>query len=144
MNRQSLILTALAAAQLAYADAPQPASIAGRWIGDARLFETAVRAKASPLPIEIRLEQDLAMSGRIGNAQIPRTAPASVKPLRVEYQVALNGSIHDLPQLKKSYMVVIVTRSAKDELDADFHLKSRIGFDPTMQVGHLDVSRAKE
>ncbi|MFA6312979.1 MAG: hypothetical protein WCV99_13665 [Sterolibacterium sp.] len=119
-------------------------SIAGHWVGDARLFDKAVRAKTTPLPIEIRIEEDLAMSGSIGNARIPRSVPVSVKPPRIEYHVALEGSIRDLPQLKKSHMIVIVTRNAKDDLDADFHLKSRFGFDPTMQVGHMEVKRAKE
>jgi hypothetical protein len=142
--RLAVVLVVLTSVQIVSAAPSAQPTIAGRWAGDARLFDKSVRARAAPLPTEIRIEQDLAISGTVGDAQIPRSAPISVSEKRVEYRIVLTRPVKDLPKLKKSHMIVIVTRSADDKLDADFHLKSRFGFDPTMQVGHMDVIRVAE
>lgn len=115
--------------------------LAGRWIGDARLFDRALRAQAIPLPAELLFEPDLALSGRMGDAHWPRTLPTTAEATRIEYRLRLQGVVHALPALHKPCLVVIVTRGRSSTLDADFHLKSRFGFDPSMRVGHLDVVR---
>ncbi len=114
---------------------------AGRWVGDARLFDRTLRAKAAPLEAELRIEPDHALSGRIGAARIPRTAPTSVAPGRIEYRIVLEGRVKDVEGLDQTHLVVLVTPRPGGALDADFHLKSRFGFDAAMRVGHFDVKR---
>jgi len=143
VNRNALILAALAIVQSANANATPPPSIAGHWVGDARLFDKALRAQTAPLATDLRIDQDFAISGRIGEAQIPRNLPVSVTAKRVEYRVILPGPVKNIPQLNKSHLIIIITRNDGDTLNADFHLKSRFSFDLTMRVGHLDVVRAK-
>lgn len=146
MNRRhalihTLVSLALPAAATQPALQPPPNPI-GRWVGDARLFDKALRARATPLPAEIHIDQDLMLNGRIGQALIPTSRPVSATAMRLEYQVLLQGQVKDIAELNQTHLVLIVTRHSDGRLDADFHLKSRFGFDPAMRVGHLDVQRA--
>jgi hypothetical protein len=142
IHRYVAVAFALTAfAPFAAAGEPSPTSIVGHWIGDARLFDKELRAVTQPLVTELRIAEDLSISGSIGLAQVPTTRPVSATPARVAYRVVLVGTVKDMPQLNKSHLVLIVTRPVSGTLDADFHLKARFGFDPTMRVGHLDVRR---
>lgn len=118
------------------------ASIVGVWTGDARLFDKKLREQTTPLATTIQFHSNLDLSGSVGNARFSRTAVASSSPDKIEYRILLDGFVKDLPELRKSHLVVIVTLRKDGQLDADFHLKSRFGFDPTMRVGHFDVSRS--
>lgn len=122
------------------AEVPAPA-FAGRWVGDARLFDKALRAQAAPLEADLRIERDHTLSGRIGAAHVPRSRPVTMSAGRIEYRIVLEGRVKDVKGLDKSHLVILVTPRPAGALDADFHLKSRFGFDPTMRVGHLDVRR---
>lgn len=136
-----LAATLLGALATAHGTSPAAPDYAGRWVGDARLFDKDLRAKAGPLDVEIVIWANHEISGRIGTATVPRSMPASVSPALVEYRIVLEGRVKDLPGLDKSHLVVLLTPRPGGALDADFHLKSRFGFDPSMRVGHFDVKR---
>lgn len=141
-------VTALSLALMAFARAEpigfSQASITGQWVGDARLFDKIIRVQATPLATELRIDENLILSGNIGVAKIQNASPASVSAKQVVYRALLSGPVKDIAQLsKKTHLIVIITCHTGDLLDADFHLKSRFGFDPTMRVGHMDVVRAR-
>lgn len=115
--------------------------IVGSWTADARLFDKRIRARATPLEAKLSFSEDHALSGRIGDADIPPTRPHSKSPKKLMYRVLLPRPVRDLDELRKDHMIIIVTLGAGVTLDADFHLKSRFGFDPTMRAGHFDAKR---
>lgn len=135
------LAAALSLAGLLRAGPPAPTSLAGLWSGDARLFNQALRARLGPIPTALQIGGDLAISGRIGDAPVPKTMPVSVSATRVEYRVVLPQPINTLPGLKRSHLVILVTHHGTGQLDADFHLKSWFGLDPGMLVGHFDLKR---
>lgn len=139
MRMIHLLLVLLLPFVPALAQEPFRANIVGRWSADARLFDRHIRAGTMPLGAELEFADDLTLTGRIGNAPIPQTRPFSRTATRLEYRVRLSRPVHDHPDLKKDHLLIIVTLSPGPGLDADFHLKSRFGFDPTMRVGHFDA-----
>lgn len=115
---------------------------AGRWNGDARLFHAKTRARTGAIPAELLVSHDGTLSGQVGGAAIPATRPKRSSATRVEYQVVLEGRVHEALDPALDHLLVIVTRASGGGIDADFHLKRRFGFDPGMLVGHLDLVRA--
>lgn len=137
-----LVLVAVALfASAAFASEPVPSAIIATWLGDARFFDKRIRALTGPLESRLRIAEDLSLSGKLGDATIPSTAPASRSARRLEYRIVLQGQVMQIPELVKTHLVIIVTAKPDALLDVDFHLKSRFGFDPTMLVGHYDVVR---
>lgn len=125
----------------AVAQEPVRSDIVGRWSADARLFDRHIRARTTPLEAQLVFADDHTLTGRIGSARIPQTRPFSATTTRLEYRVRLDRPVHEHPDLKKDHLLIIVTLSPASGLDADFHLKSRFGFDPTIRVGHFDATR---
>ena len=145
-RRRAIVSLAVAAAgagaRWAAAAEPLPPLPVGLWSCDARLFHAQTRARVGPIASELRLAADGALSGRIGQAEIPRTVPASRSARRVEYRVLLSTPVHPGLDASARHLVVIVTPHPAAQLDAEFHLKRRFGFDPAMLVGHFDLPRA--
>ena len=137
MHLQSLNLCLALVAFNAYPQTVVQPEFAGRWKADARLFDKHIRAQANPLPAELVFDQDFTLSGKVGDASVPPTKPLSITSSRVEYRITLNKPVRDIAELNKLRMVVIVSRGPAGALDADFHLKSRFGFDHSIRVGHF-------
>lgn len=126
------------------AQTPAQWEIVGRWSADARLFDMHIRASTTPLAAELVIAADLSLSGQIGDATMASSSPVAKTPTRLEYRIRLNRPVHAHPDLGKDHLIVIITRRDGPDgpvLDADFHLKSRFGFDPTLRVGHFDAVR---
>lgn len=113
------------------------ATIIGTWSGDARLFDKSLRARTGALPVRITIDPELGLAGRIGDAHMPRTLPRATSAARVEYAIRLGAEVK--AGIRRQHLIVIVSPGNAATLDADFHLKSRFGFDPGMHVGHFDV-----
>lgn len=137
---QSLTLCLALVAFNAYAQIAVQPEFIGHWKADARLFDKHIRAQANPLPAELVFDQNFTLSGKVGNALVPPTKPISITSSRVEYWITLNKPVRDIAELNKLRMVVIISRGPAATLDADFHLKSRFGFDRSIRVGHFDAS----
>ena len=142
MLRRSVLAALILITTNASAQAPAGVAEAGRWQGDARLLNAKLRAKTGAIPTELLFAPDGTVSGKIGDASIPATSPKRKSSGRVEYQLVVTGHVHRELDEAMNHLVIIVTLKPGASLDADFHLKTRFGFDTAMLVGHFDVKQA--
>lgn len=141
MRRRTAIAALLSICGTSSAQPAPAAGGAGRWRGDARLFNARLRAKVGEIPAELVFQPDGSLSGTLGEATIPASRPKIRSRERVQYQLVLLGEVHRDLARDLNHLVVLVTPRPETGLDADFHLKTRFGFDPAMLVGHFDVRR---
>lgn len=141
MQSHHLLLLLLLWSSIAFAGDDPSHKIVGRWSADARLFDRDIRSQTTPLESELVFAEDLSLSGRVGQAVLPPTKPYSATAKRLEYRFVLDQPVSGHVALAKSHLIVIVTIDVRGDLDADFHLKSRFGFDISMRVGHFDAKR---
>lgn len=142
MLRRSALAALILITMNAEAQVPVGTVEAGRWQGDARLFNAKLRAKTGAIATELLFAPDGTVTGKIGDASIPATAPKRKSSGRVEYHLVVTGRIHRELDEATNHLVIIATIRPGAGLDADFHLKKRFGFDPAMLVGHFDVKQA--
>ena len=125
--------TALAAKSLDSSRLP------GHWSGSGHYYEVKLQ-KDLPAPhFDLRINPDLTLSGQIGDARIRPARPRAVGP-RIDYYVELDGAVANSLERKK-HVVILITDLGEDAFSADFHLKSRKGFDLSMHPGSLEAVR---
>ncbi len=116
-------------------------AIVGTWTADVRFFDRTVRKKLGPLEARLEIEPDFTLKGHFGNSEMTPTRPTIQTSTQLQYQVLLKQALPGLPELRSPHLMVIVTLTGQRPIDADFHLKSRFGFDPKMRVGHFDIKQ---
>lgn len=117
------------------------ALLAGTWRGEGRFYEVKLlRATAPPL-FELSIAPDLTLTGTVGGARISPARPTAVGK-RIDYEVLLDGPAGPGKFLEgKDHLVILITAMDGNSLSADFHLKSRFGFDIGMHPGSLEAAR---
>jgi hypothetical protein len=131
-------LLLLAFLDSAQAQAPDPAKLAGHWVGDGRFFNVAFQAEFGHVPFDLRIQSDLTLTGTVGAAQI-RPAPPRFERDRVDYYATLQGELRPGSDFRKDHLVLLVTVAEGDKLVADFHLKSNFVWDWTMRPGVVEL-----
>lgn len=147
MKRRDAALGALAlalpAARLAAADTrvgTDPAAVVGAWRGRGRWLDREFQARVGSFDFELLVHPDLSCEGRAGDAPLARSAPERGRQPLV-FHFALPQPVNPRAPAQRLHLVLLLTGIVDDELDVDFHLKARRGFDPGMQVGNLRARR---
>lgn len=125
--------------QNANANESNAPEIVGNWTAEARFFDREVRNKVGQLEARLVIDPDLTLKGQFGNSEMTPTRPKIKTSTQLQYHVLLKQSLPSFPEFRNPHLVVIVTLKGLQPIDADFHLKSRFGFDPKMRVGHFDI-----
>lgn len=125
--------TALAATTLDYSRLP------GHWSGSGHYYEVVLQENLQAPQFDLRINPDLTLSGQIGAARIRPAKPRAVGE-RIDYYVELDGAVARSLERKK-HLLILITQVHDDAFSADFHLKSRYGFDFTMHPGSLEAVR---
>jgi hypothetical protein len=140
--RRILLLCLGAPALSAQAQSIDAALLPGSWRGEGRYYETRLQRANRPPEFELSIGPDLTLSGTVGGARIVPARPAAVGP-RIDYAVVLDGPVAAGKSLDgKDHLMVLITVVGRDSFSADFHLKSRFGFDFSMHPGSLEAVRA--
>jgi hypothetical protein len=122
----------------AQAQAPDPAKLAGHWVGAGRFFNVAFQAEFGHVPFELQIQSDLTLTGTVGAAQIKPTPPRFERD-RIDYYATLQGDIRPGSDFRNDHLVLLVTVAESDKLVADFHLKSNFVWDWTMRPGVVEL-----
>jgi len=137
----SLILFVWPCFQNTNANESYSSAIVGTWTAEARFFDREIRNKVGQLEARLVIEPDLTLKGQFGNSEITPTRPKIQTSTQLQYQVLLKQSLPSFPEFRNPHLIVIVTLAGHRPLDADFHLKSRFGFDSKMRVGHFEIKQ---
>lgn len=138
---QMLVISLCMLAQTAPVEPPDPARLPGAWQGQARFYEVKLRRAMEPPAFKLSIAPDLTLTGTVGTAQIGPARPAAIGT-RIDYKIMLDGPVASSPLLgNKTHLIILVTAVGDDTFSADFHLKSRFGFDISMHPGSLEAVR---
>lgn len=145
MNRRASMLAAAGLwpalwALPAEAQVPDPSTLQGRWAGQGRFFDVALRDRHGPLPFVWRIDAEGVLSGTMGQARIPPSWPRRVRD-RLHYQAVLEGRGGEDEAFDRRHLVLIIGTRDGVVLDVDFHLKRRFGLDLGMKVGNVQARR---
>lgn len=120
------------------AHAIETSALPGSWSASGRYYEVAI---AEPVSAHFEIASDLSLSGSIGSAAIKPARPVVSGDI-VRYQTSLEAPVSTHARLAgKDRLELLITRIDGDHFEADFHLKSWPGFDPTMHPGELTATR---
>jgi hypothetical protein len=138
--RAACVLFFLSLASVAFAQAPDGATLVGRWSGPGRLYEVKLHQAHGPIPFTLDIAEDLTLTGTVGGARIAAATPRHTAN-RIDYYAVLEGRVHPASELAKDHLVILITRVDDERLSADFHLKSRFRWDMSMHPGSLEARR---
>lgn len=136
----TLILALFLNSPLLTATALESSHLPGHWSGDGHYYEVKLQKRLRAPHFDLRIDPDLTLSGEIGDARIRPAKPRAVGT-RIDYHVELIGTVVTSLERKK-HLVILITHIDDGAFSADFHLKSRNGFDLTMHPGSLEAIRA--
>ena len=136
--RRLVVLGLISLLGSAQAQAPDPAKLAGHWVGDGRFFNVAFQAEFGYVPFDLQIQSDLTLTGTVGAAHIQPT-PARVERDRIDYYATLQGELRSGSDFRKDHLVLLVAVADGDKLVADFHLKSNFVWDWTMRPGVVEL-----
>lgn len=136
-----LLVCLIALAQAAQGQSIDTSKLPGTWHGQGRYYETKLlRANAAPV-FDLTIAPDLTLSGTVGTARFAAAHPSAVGK-RVDYQVLLDRPVGPGKYVReKDHLIILITAVDEDSFVADFHLKSRFGFDLSMHPGSLEAVR---
>lgn len=116
------------------AHAIDTSALPGSWFATGRYYELAI---AEPIGAHFYIAADLRLTGTIGAATLQPATPVVSGDI-VRYQSALDVPVSAHARLAgKDRLELLITRIDADHFEADFHLKSWAGFDPSMHPGEL-------
>lgn len=119
---------------------PEADALVGHWQGSVRFYEVKLHAACGRLPVEVRIEPGGQLSGTLGAAALPPSAPIARKT-RIDYQARLEGLPCAQLAPSKTHLVLLVTETVNGGWKGDVHLKSRFGFDLGMHAGEIEMRR---
>lgn len=136
------LLSLLALAASAQGSTVDVAQLPGNWRGEGHYYEVKLQRGGAPPAFELAIAPDLTLSGTVGAARVVPAQPVAIGR-RIDYQVVLVGAVDDGKFLKdKDHLMILVTVVDGGRMSADFHLKSRFGFDFSMHPGSLEAIRS--
>ena len=111
----------------------------GTWKGEGRFLDAALDKDLGKVPLEVEIDKDNSVAGRIGDAKLTQT---SIKKARYGFEIRgiLDSKINKNKAEKKDHLIILLVTPAKDKegvlvSDANYHLKSNYAFDLNMNVG---------
>ncbi len=135
-----LVIILGAMAGKAIAQAPDPVLLSGNWSGTARFFNIKIQNEQGSLPVDLLIQPDLSLSGKIGSAIITSGKPI-IRHQRIDYVATLNGPTRPTNGISKAHLVLLITQLDSQKLTADFHLKNKLQWDSQMVVGVVEATR---
>ena len=117
----------------------------GKWTGQGRFLDIAVDKDLGQVPLEVEINKDNTVVGRIGDAKLTKT---SIKKARYGFEIRgiLDSKINKNKAEKKDHLIILLVTPAKDKegvlvSDANFHLKSNYALDLNMRVGGVTLKK---
>ena len=117
----------------------------GKWTGQGRFLDIAVDKDLGQVPLEVEINKDNTVVGRIGDAKLTKT---SIKKARYGFEIhgILDSRIKKDKAEKKDHLIILLVTPVKDKegvlvSDANFHLKSNYAFDVSMRVGGVTLKK---
>jgi hypothetical protein len=136
-----LLVSLIAVAQTAPGQSIDVGQLPGTWHGEGRFYEVKLLRENQAPAFDLTIALDLTLSGTVGEARIVATRPTTVGK-RIDYHVMLDRPVGRGEFLKdKDHLVILITAADAASLSADFHMKSRFGFDFSMHPGSLEAVR---
>jgi hypothetical protein len=124
------------------AQALDAGKLVGRWTGEGVFFKADLNALVDSLPFVVQFETGRPPSGRVGGATF-QDARITTTRSRIEIAAKLNGLVAEAPALAKDHLVLLVTAITDTSIQAEFHLKSALPYDPRMREGRVLLTRVR-
>lgn len=120
-------------------------TLVGRWTGVGSFLDVKLDKEIGKVPLEVEIRADGTVSGCIGDAKLTQT---SIEKARYGFEIhaILDSKIRRDKAETKNHLIVLLVSPVKDKegalvSKANFHLKSRYGFDFTYRVGGVMLKR---
>jgi hypothetical protein len=117
----------------------------GKWTGEGRFLDVAVDKDLGKVPLEVEINKDNTVTGRIGDAKLTQT---SIKKARYGFEIhgMLDSKINKNKAEKKDHLIILLVTPVKDKegalvSEANFHLKSNYTLDLNMSVGGVMLKK---
>ena len=121
----------------------------GKWTGEGGFLNVDFNKEVGKVMLEIEINKDNTVSGKIGNARLMET---SIKKVNYGFEIKgildsrLDSRINKNKDLKKNHLIILLVTPIKNSndvmvSDANFHLKSNYIFDFTMRVGGVLLTK---
>lgn len=131
-----------ASKQSVVADNP---TLIGKWTGEGRFLDVAVDKDLGKVPLEVEINKDNTVVGRIGDAKLTHT---SIHKARYGFEIRglLDSRIKKDKTQKKNHLIILLVTPVKDKegllvSDANFHLKSNYALDLGFRVGGVTLKK---
>lgn len=117
----------------------------GKWTGEGRFLDVDLDKEIGIVMIEIEINEDNTILGKIGEAQLISTSIAVAK-YGFEIKGKLDSKLKNDSDLDKDHLIILLVLSEENRYDvtssaANFHLKSNYTFDINMRVGGVVLSK---
>ena len=117
----------------------------GKWTGQGRFLDVATDKDLGKVPLEVEINKDNTVTGRIGDATLTQTR---IKKARYGFEIhgILDSKINKNKTEKKNHLIILLVTPVKDKdgalvSDANFHLKSNFTLDLNMHVGGVMLKK---
>lgn len=116
--------------------------IYGKWTGKGKLYQHDLHQKIGFLNVELEIDENLHISGKIGDASIS-SGQIAVAKYGLEIQGMLEGRINQNKSFRKKYITILlgIPEIKTHSLDVNFHLSNNLKWDSHMQVGGLILNK---
>jgi hypothetical protein len=142
-----VLAAGLGAAQAAEKESVVAANpvLIGKWTGEGRFLDVAVDKDLGKVPLEVEINKDNTVAGRIGDAKLTQT---SIEKARYGFEIhgILDSRIKKDKAEKKDHLIILLVTPVKDKegvlvSDANFHLKSNYALDLGFRVGGVTLKK---
>lgn len=141
----SLILSCTGMAAEIQSVAGANPTLVGKWTGEGRFLDVAVAKDLGKVPLEVEINKDNTVTGRIGDAKLTKT---SIQKASYGFEIRgiLDSRIQKGKAEKKDHLIILLVTPVKDKegaliSDANFHLKSNYVLDLGFRVGGVTLKK---
>jgi len=117
----------------------------GKWTGEGRFLDVALDKDLGKVLLEVEINKDNTVAGRIGDAKLTRT---TIEKARYGFEIhgILDSKIKKDKAEKKDHLIILLVTPVKDKegalvSDANFHLKGNYALDLSMRVGGVMLKK---